>query len=863
MSESAENASVAAQENAEMLDVVDDSNRVIDCLARGQVHDDGLKHRSVHLAIFNPAGELFIHKRSAEKSRLAGYWDISAAGHVEPGESYPDAARRELGEELGVEVPLSAATVFEASEATGNEFAALFIGMCGQEVQPSPREIELGEWVSLHKLAERLANPGDEKYTSNLVNIAMFLAQNQHLLPEDVQKESGLGSREEIQFKKFFGQAEENHTSEPTDDVSTESGNTDNEATDSVVADNTASSAKQIISLLKVQQIVAWPGLPTHPVSHRRLLKGAFDGPMPRLEAALSKYLFLGILASLALAILAYPWGFEQATLDGILDKYGLNSEYQGTLVGWFALTQIYPLVASGVEPLILKETMVAWVILAAVPLFALLILLRPGRRLLRLPFFLLFAAFLSYGAYSVLYILPSESLKMGLYTWTRILTWTLLIAITASVVRTRRQVTCILIFLGLVLTLMTFGSITQHLQWDTVLPRYVGSVRNRMSSTIGHNNGVASLLIYAWFPSLAMIFLARKIQLRAAAIVLTGIILFVLLALQTRGVWIVLLALTPPFLFICQRTSPLPIKARHVLLVVGFLLLAVLVQSIDSPLNPFKGPISLVERFQDFSPTKLKTTTQRRILKASLAYMPDETERWMFGVGLGGFIYVYPEIQAQYFAKLQGETDVLYRPKRTVQAHSDLLQLYIETGMVGILLLLIALWLLARRMEGTFRATPDIPGKLQQLAIYFPMLGTMLHGVGDFPFHIASTTTTAAIFLGITLAGRRIWAPASATLPEPTRIQRSLSGAAEGKLAGIRFGILLFCLVLYLPAMTMMVVNGAYMASRSLAHMSSVLLDRYRSDPDLQGTMLGRGALLQVRHDLRGAFRLKQSCTR
>ena len=46
--------------------------------------------------------ELLLQKRSAQKDSFPGLYDISAAGHLDPGEDFAAAARRELAEELGV-----------------------------------------------------------------------------------------------------------------------------------------------------------------------------------------------------------------------------------------------------------------------------------------------------------------------------------------------------------------------------------------------------------------------------------------------------------------------------------------------------------------------------------------------------------------------------------------------------------------------------------------------------------------------------------------------------------------------------------------------------------------------------------------
>jgi isopentenyl-diphosphate delta-isomerase type 1 len=87
----------------EWLEVVDEENRVIGLRRRKEIHGDpSLRHRAVHVAVFDRNGQLYLQKRSQKKRIQPGKWDTSVGGHVDPGESYEQAARRELCEELGV-----------------------------------------------------------------------------------------------------------------------------------------------------------------------------------------------------------------------------------------------------------------------------------------------------------------------------------------------------------------------------------------------------------------------------------------------------------------------------------------------------------------------------------------------------------------------------------------------------------------------------------------------------------------------------------------------------------------------------------------------------------------------------------------
>jgi isopentenyl-diphosphate delta-isomerase type 1 len=87
----------------ELFDIVDDDDRVIGTAPRHECHGNpALIHRAVHVLIFNRAGQLLLQKRSPDKDIQPGKWDTSVGGHLDPGETYLQAAIREMHEELGL-----------------------------------------------------------------------------------------------------------------------------------------------------------------------------------------------------------------------------------------------------------------------------------------------------------------------------------------------------------------------------------------------------------------------------------------------------------------------------------------------------------------------------------------------------------------------------------------------------------------------------------------------------------------------------------------------------------------------------------------------------------------------------------------
>lgn len=61
----------------------------------------------VHICIFNKNNEMLIQKRRMHKKQFGGYWDFSAGGCSQTGETSRQAAARELFEEIGLNYDFS------------------------------------------------------------------------------------------------------------------------------------------------------------------------------------------------------------------------------------------------------------------------------------------------------------------------------------------------------------------------------------------------------------------------------------------------------------------------------------------------------------------------------------------------------------------------------------------------------------------------------------------------------------------------------------------------------------------------------------------------------------------------------------
>lgn len=131
-------------DKTELFDIVDEQDRVIGQAPRSRCHGDpSLIHRVAHVLVFNPAGDLLLQKRSMNKDIQPGRWDTSVGGHLDPGESYLEAARREMEEELGVKgVPLTFLYHSRIRNEIESENVATYLAVFDGRIRFSREEIE-------------------------------------------------------------------------------------------------------------------------------------------------------------------------------------------------------------------------------------------------------------------------------------------------------------------------------------------------------------------------------------------------------------------------------------------------------------------------------------------------------------------------------------------------------------------------------------------------------------------------------------------------------------------------------------------------------------------------------------------------
>ena len=89
----------------EFLDLVDEHDVVIGKKLRSEVQAEHISNfRVVNAFVVNSKKELWIPRRAADKRIFPLCLDASMGGHIESGESYKQALRREMREELNIDI---------------------------------------------------------------------------------------------------------------------------------------------------------------------------------------------------------------------------------------------------------------------------------------------------------------------------------------------------------------------------------------------------------------------------------------------------------------------------------------------------------------------------------------------------------------------------------------------------------------------------------------------------------------------------------------------------------------------------------------------------------------------------------------
>lgn len=166
----------APEVGAEAVDLYSPGGQVIGVAPRSEVRRRNLWHGATGVVVRDPAGRIYVHRRSATKDVYPGRFDFTAGGVLQAGEEPTASAVRELAEELGVTgvelVPLGTGTY--ADDATSY---VAFLYQCTYDgpITHADGEVAWGDWLTVEELKTWIADPARDFMPDALALLAPHL----------------------------------------------------------------------------------------------------------------------------------------------------------------------------------------------------------------------------------------------------------------------------------------------------------------------------------------------------------------------------------------------------------------------------------------------------------------------------------------------------------------------------------------------------------------------------------------------------------------------------------------------------------------------------------------------------------------
>ena len=141
--------------------LVDKGDKILGFNEKFEAHKNPVPlHRAISVIILDPKRKkMLLQKRAKEKPTWPLFWSNATCTHPFFDESYKNAAKRRLEEEMGFRVPLKEIFRFiykaEYDKTWGeHEYDVVFEGIYNGEIRPDPREVADYKWMKTDELLD-------------------------------------------------------------------------------------------------------------------------------------------------------------------------------------------------------------------------------------------------------------------------------------------------------------------------------------------------------------------------------------------------------------------------------------------------------------------------------------------------------------------------------------------------------------------------------------------------------------------------------------------------------------------------------------------------------------------------------------
>ncbi|MFG2956409.1 NUDIX hydrolase [Streptomyces sp. NPDC048291] len=133
----------------ELVEHVDEHDHVLGIVERDEAVRENRPHRIAATICRDRAGRILVVRRAETLSRFPGHHDVMVGGAVDVGESYEEAAARELAEELGVRVPVRFLFKFLCRRGISPVWFGVHEAVVTEPLVPDPGEIAWRGWLTV------------------------------------------------------------------------------------------------------------------------------------------------------------------------------------------------------------------------------------------------------------------------------------------------------------------------------------------------------------------------------------------------------------------------------------------------------------------------------------------------------------------------------------------------------------------------------------------------------------------------------------------------------------------------------------------------------------------------------------------